>query len=46
MPLNRPFYTRVSSTLREQILSNQYIDMSEILEEPVVYSEEEILPLV
>jgi len=43
-PLNRPLYTRVSSKLRDKILSNQYIDMSEILEEPVTYAEEEILP--
>lgn len=43
-PLNRPLYTGFSSKLREKIISNQYIDMCEILEEPLTFAEEEILP--
>ena len=41
MPLNRPLYTKVSPKLREKIISNQYNDNQEILDEPS-YKEDDI----
>ena len=43
MSLNRPLHIKVSLKVEREIISNQYIDMQEILDEPS-YTQDDILP--